>query len=197
MFAGETTNYKEINDTIKLIGVSLSDFNDLWPNYCKPNWHAEHDGDLVNTVEFTKNAFKSGFITAEFKNNKTKLSTGPVCSVLLDYYYDGTSSDDIALFINKDKLIIDKYGYSSIDLYKYSETSNLSYSTFNWSSKAVEQLERTISRFETNRVFDVEAEKKTSGYGRVNGEITSIEVAPYKVYYLQPSKEFKAALGHL
>ena len=187
------TDYQEITETVLELGVSLEDFESLWPNYCKPGWNNEYEGDLTKTSDLVKNTIGLGFLNAEYVNGKTILKSGPACAAVMNYYFNEEFDMLISKFINSDRIIIEKYGYSSIDLFLYPKGVFVSYSTYNWNDQDIQFLEQTIQRFEENEIFSIKKRMKNTGLKRVNGELTEITVPPYATYNLETTDKFKNA----
>lgn len=185
-FASEKTDL--IKNTIESLGLSYSQFSDMWPLYCKPHWKNIYMENLLKTSEFVINAKKSGFLSVKYENDTTYLSPGKTCKALMEYYYEGKFSNSINNFITKDKKIKKQFGFSSLDLYKTSANYVESYYTYDWLIEDLNLLEKTIKRHMKENTFVIEVTIKNKASVKKDGEFKEIDVKPYKVYYLRPSK---------
>lgn len=188
-----STDYQEVTETMLELGISLEDFEALWPNYCKPDWNNEYEGNLTKTSDLVKNTIGLGFLKAKYVDGKTMLESGPACTAVMNYYFNGEFDALISKFIRSDKNIKEKYGYSSIDLFLYPKSIFVSYSTYKWSDQDVQFLEKTLQRFEDNEIFSINKRTKNVGMKRINGELTEITVPPYATYNLETTDKFKSA----
>ena len=81
------------------------------------------------------------------------LSQGIVCKALLEYYFQNKKSDVISLFIKKDKALIRKYGYSSIDLFQFPDNFQGNFTTTNSTPGHSKLTIDLINHFKSKEMF--------------------------------------------
>jgi len=191
--AGIETDYPEVADTILTLGLELNDFSTLWPSYCNPKWSTTTSYKSYKEVKFTRDAVNEQFFLSEKNGNDIKLSAGKKCKALNEYYFNDTESNIISAFVKKDKSIREKYGYSSIDLYKYSHNYQGNYTTNNPTPGYKERILKQIKRFKDQNIFNVKEKIKNTNYKRVGSEFVEVKVPPYSTFYVTPTKNFISA----
>lgn len=190
-FASEKQD--SIQNAITSLGLTKDHFSKIWPNYCKPHWENTYKENLLETSELVKAAKISGFLDVKYNQGITHLSPGKTCKALFNYFMAGKTSEILDEFIIKDKKIKAQFGFSSLDLYKTSANYFESYNTYNWSLEDVRLLKRTIERHRKTNTFIIEEIIKNKATVKKDGEFKEINVKPYNVYYLKPSKALIAA----
>lgn len=149
------TNYAEVNDTLDELGIELSEFTTLWPFYCNPEWSKKVSEEKIRTVAFIRNNIRNNFFASSKNGADITLSQGTKCKALLDYYLNGENSESISSFIVKDKLLINKYGFSAIDLFQFPENFQGNLTTTNPAPGHSKLILDLINRFKKNDVFDI------------------------------------------
>ena len=191
--AGIETDYPEVKDTILTLGLKLDDFSTLWPFYCNPKWSTTTSKKSLSGVTFTKDSVNKHFFLSEKKGNKIKLRAGKKCKALNEYYFNNTNSDLISEFVKKDKIIKEKYGFSSIDLYKYPHNYQGNFTTNNPTPGYKELILKQMKRFKEKNIFNVKETIKNSSYKRVDNDFVKIKVSPYSTFYVKPTNKFISA----
>ena len=190
-------NKKNITEAITSLGLLVNDFNQIWPNSCKPHWKNSYEGNLIEINPKMKVYRDTFFIKISIQGGRSYLSPGEKCKALHNYYFYGTNSEVIKFFIEKDKKIIELYDFSSLDLFSSSENYFESYNTYKKSNDDILYLEKLIERHKKKGTFTVTKEIKSTAPKKVNGKYIDINVDPYVIYFLSPSKEMKEAHGKI
>lgn len=191
--AGIETDYPQVSKTILTLGLDLDDFSTVWPLYCNPKWTKVITEELSKEIKFTREAIDNNFFSTEQIGTNIKLSTGKTCQALHKYYFDDKNSEIISTFINKDRLIRKKYGFSSIDLFKYPYNYQGSFTTYNQPPGQKELILRLIDRFRKENIFKIEEKIKNTGYDSSEGKIVEIMVPSYSTFRLVPTEAFISA----
>ena len=192
-YADNYTDYPEVIKTIKELGVDTDVFDTLWPMYCNLKWSKEIPIKSFKKVKFTKQAIDNGFFITEVTGESIKISIGKTCKALRDYYFDNIESNIILSFIKKDRAIKKKYNYSSIDLFKYADSYQGNFTTYNPLPGYKDQVFKLMRRFKNESVFIVEETIKEKTSILKEGEVIEIEVPPYSTFRVVPTEKFKMA----
>jgi len=188
--AGIETDYPEVTKTISTLGLELNDFSTLWPFYCNPKWSTITSNKSYNSSRFTRDSVNKQFLYSEKKEGNIKLSAGKKCNALNEYYFNNKNSGLISEFIKKDKSIRKKYGYSSIDLYKYPHNYQGNFTTYNPTPGYKKLILKQINRFKKQNIFIVKETVKSTNYKRVGNEFVKVKVTPYSDFYVVPTQNF-------
>ena len=171
VYSGITTNYPEVNDVIHELGIELSDFSTLWPYYCNPEWTKTVTEEQAKSIKFIKNNIGNNFFSAHKNGQEITLSQGNTCKALFEYYFNEIDSDSISSFIIKDKVLINKYGYSAIDLFQFPENFQGNYISTNPTPGHSKLTLKLIKHFKSKNIFVV--------IDKPNG-----------IFYVKPSNKF-------
>jgi len=188
--AGIETDYPEVTETISTLGLELNDFSTLWPFYCNPKCSTITPNKSYNGSRFTRDTINKQFIFSEKKEDNIKLSTGKKCKALNEYYFHNKNSSLISEFIKKDKLIRKKYGYSSIDLYKYSYNFQGNFTTYNPTPGYKKLVLKLINYFKNQNIFVVKEIVKNTNYKKIADKFVKVKVTPYSYFYVVPTQNF-------
>lgn len=169
--AGFQTDYPEITDTVLELGIDLDEFSTLWPFYCNPKWSKTMPAEQAEDVKFVRSILSKNFLSSEIADNKITLSQGETCKALLEYYFEGKESEILASFIEEDKNIIKKYGFTSIDLFQFPANYQGTFVATDPSPGHAELTLKLIERFRTKNIFTIVETQKGN-------------------YYVTPSKQF-------
>lgn len=106
-----------INEVIHPLGLSKEDLMAIWHDgRCDPGWSIQMDSNVLEDKTLLGYiGLKAGFFEREDAENTTTLRSGRRCVALNQYYFQGIPDADIDEFIDRDKLFIEKYGYSVMD----------------------------------------------------------------------------------
>ena len=190
-YADIYTDYPEIRNTIKELGVDTDVFDELWPMYCDLKLSKEMPFKDFKPVRFVKHGIDNGFLKTEISGENIKISTGKTCKALSDYYFYDIESTVIQSFIKKDKVIRDKYKYSSIDLLKYPDTYQGNFTTYKPLPGYKEHIIKLMHRFKKENICIVEETIKTKRSIVKEGKVIEIEVPPYSTFWVVPTEKFK------
>ena len=191
--AGFETDYPEITEAILTLGLDLNDFSTIFPRHCNSQTPSKTPKQSYVEHKFLKDAVDNGFFSAEESGDFLLLNVGLKCKALNEYYFNNKHSNLIGEFIKKDKSIIKKYGFSSIDLFKYPYNFQGHLKAYNQIPGYKEMILKQIKRFEEKNVFKVKESIKNTTYKKIDGKLIEVKGAPYSTFIVTPTEKFISA----
>ena len=188
--AGFETDYSEIKEVILTLGLDLKDFSTIFPRHCNSQTPSKTPKQSYIEHKFLRDAVDNGFFSAAEGGEFLFIDIGLKCKALNEYYFNNKYSNLISKFIKKDKLIIKKYGFSSIDLFKYPFNFQGNYIASHQIPGHKELILKQIKRFKNQNVFNVVETIKNTVYKKIDGEFIEVKGAPYSTFRVTPTEKF-------